>query len=87
MQYKYNFPAIKPLPTGRKQINKIIEETAEVLGAKNDIERIHEVLDLIHACETYLRIMEAKGIVIESIRKEIERKNKDRGYYENEICN
>ncbi|ADQ06490.1 conserved hypothetical protein [Caldicellulosiruptor hydrothermalis 108] len=79
----YNFPEIKEKPASLiQQLNKIVEEAAEVIKARDDIERLYEVLDLMHACETYVRIMEAKGVVIDKFVKLIIKKNKERGYYD-----
>jgi Lar family restriction alleviation protein len=41
-----------------------------------------EVMDCLHSCETALRILEEKyGINIAKTRRDVERKNFDRGYY------
>jgi len=80
---RYNFPEIKNKPASLiQQLNKIVEEAAEVIKARDDIERLYEVLDLMHACETYVRIMESKGVAIDKLVEFIIKKNKERGYYD-----
>ena len=68
---QYNFPEIKSKPSTIQQLNKIIEEAAEVIKARDDIERLY-----------YVRIMEAKGVVMDKFVELIIKKNKERGYYD-----
>lgn len=41
-----------------------------------------ETLDVIHACETLLHMLEADGLDIEEVKDFVETKNRKRGYYE-----
>lgn len=81
----YNFPEIKNKPASLiQQLNKIIEEASEAIKARDEIERDYEIMDLLHACETYLRMRESQGIDLEKIKSFVISKNKQRGYYKEE---
>ncbi|ADQ04388.1 hypothetical protein Calow_0820 [Caldicellulosiruptor owensensis OL] len=81
----YNFPEIKKKPASLiQQLNKIVEEASEAIKARDDIERDYEIMDLLHACETYLRIRESQGVDLERIKSFVISKNKQRGYYKEE---
>lgn len=88
MSFNYNFPAIVTNNTLFRQFKKIQEEAHELEGTwewKNTEATDEEVMDVIHACETYLRIRERQGANIDDIRQQVENKNRIRGYYENNI--
>ena len=88
----YRFPAMAGIPTWTReqQVDKIIVEANEVpaeqfrLDYKDDAERRvaygMELLDVIHAAETALR-MEFGDEEVETLRGCVERKNRERGYY------
>lgn len=77
----YNFPEIKKKPASLiQQLNKIVEEASEAIKAR--IERDYEIMDLLHACETYLRMREEQGIDLKKIKDYVIKKNKERGYYD-----
>jgi len=80
---QYNFPAIKnyeDIPLSM-QLRKIKEELEELERAETDFQRTSEALDLLHAVETYLRILEL-FIDVDDVKEYIIEKNQERGYYE-----
>lgn len=91
--FKFNFPEIKE-KNFKFQINKICEECDEVAdehakavcaiikGADYPIgDLVFELMDLIHACETELRIINLSEQELSKFRDLVEKKNRDRGYY------
>lgn len=88
----YRFPEMKGIPkrTMHDQIQKIKEELQEVEDAYNsyadgDRTRSREVLgleliDVIHATETALRIAFTDSEV-DDLAEKVIKKNEDRGYY------
>lgn len=83
---QYNFPPLKnyddiPLST---QLSKIREELEELERADTDFQRALEALDLLHAIETYLRILEL-FIDVDDIKEYVIKKNQDRGYYDDGV--
>lgn len=89
MSFQYNFPAIIEADnTLVRQYNKILEEVAEFQRAWamiNTARVDEEAMDIMHACETYFRIRERQGVDVENIRQQVENKNRNRGYYGNNI--
>lgn len=88
-----SFPAVFPKygktrETFESQLQHIADELAEVYIAESEYERIVEVWDVIHACETYLRMVDdatrhegkETGIVYQAYL-EVIAKNERRGYY------
>jgi len=61
-------------------LSEVVEATQDLInGRLGDMDM--EVMDIIHSCETLLRMREAKGIDLESVRKAVVEKNGYRGYY------
>ncbi len=90
MNFKYNFPAIATHNTLFQQFRKILEEARELEGTwewKNTDATDEEVMDVIHACETYFRLRSERdsSFDINILQKRIEEKNRRRGYYGNNI--
>lgn len=83
---RYNFPPIKGIENIplSKQLQKIAEECQELVEAKTELEQLEELLDLLHAVETALRIFEQFANVDQMIELVIE-KNKERGYYDDGV--
>lgn len=89
----YRFPAMARLDmwTREGQVDKILAEANEALAeqfrldCKGDAERRvaygMELMDVIHAAETALR-MEFDDEEVETLRGCVERKNHERGYYD-----
>jgi len=78
MEFKFNFPRIGIEIDPNIQIEKMREEMSEVLDAKTNEERDLEVMDLLHACETYFRI---RNINPTLYKQNIIIKNYKRNYY------
>lgn len=82
------FPRIKFVESNgiATQILHIGKEYQEAYDASftPDIQHTaEEVMDCLHACETALRILNEKyGINLHKLRRDVERKNFDRGYYD-----
>ena len=68
------------------QSEHIYSEALEVKQAVLTPDVLHtaeEVMDCLHSCETALRILQNKyGINLSQLRRDVERKNFDRRYYE-----
>jgi NTP pyrophosphatase (non-canonical NTP hydrolase) len=83
-----NFPRIKFVDDNgiAGQIKHIISEAkeAEESSLTPDINHTaEEVMDCLHSCESALRILQEKyGINISEVRRGVERKNQERGYYQ-----
>ena len=85
----FNFPPIKGLDefTDEEQLAHINTEIIELLEAWEDNDRYHmalEAMDVIHAVETFLRMKGITGEVADYYRDECERKNRIRGYYDDQ---
>lgn len=83
----FNFPAIKTTRTVEEQKEKIYDEIREYEAEiEGDINKDKEAVDILHACETFLRLRfkgreeDLKRIIQSTIKK-----NSKRGYYE-ESC-
>ena len=85
----YIFPATKwaKIDTNLVEQARSIElEFQEFLNEEPETEEeIMELLDLIQSCETYLRIIEARGCDIDAAFEKVKQKNEARGYYDTEI--
>lgn len=90
--YEYQFPAMKKLDEWSfgDQIAKINFETSELVEAllctEGNIDEIlgvvaGEAMDVIHATETLLRILEKHGVKIDVIHRSTIEKNEKRHYY------
>lgn len=81
----YMFPATKwakKITNLTAQANAIAEEFGEFFDeCRGSEEETVELLDVIHACETYLRILEARGCDVNKAYARVVVKNADRGYY------
>lgn len=86
----YMFPNCVKFVSNERQINKIREELFELHESfVNDGVCEHaaeECLDVIQACETLLRSFERAGIDVRSVRDQVLKKNKKRGYYDDFDC-
>lgn len=82
---RYLFPATKWAKAETSlaaQVEKISEEYKELRNTDSGSnEEVEELFDLIQACETYLRILKARGVNVNAAFKRVKRKNKIRGYY------
>lgn len=95
----YRFPEVKNKSalvsgTSRARVGKISAELQEVRNALNSIgdsgnvehdrwEYGMELMDVIHAAETALRF-DFSDFEVEQMRKDVEAKNRARGYYDEE---
>ena len=80
--FAYNFPRYTcAAPYMLNQAAKIAEEAREVVCAARLVNEIAmETMDVIHAAETMLRMLD--GLVdVDALREEVVRKNRQRGYY------
>lgn len=81
---QWNFPKVAHKEFSEfYQVKKIATEAQEVSNAFHGNEGqarvIEEVLDVLHACETYLRNQSQH--LVNDIRNEVVEKNQKRGYY------
>lgn len=88
---RYQFPRIEVKPTVttlEAEIEKLSDELDEVVEAYADGDMravAEEVVDLYHACETALRILEEVACVdITQVCYRVIQKNTRRGYYTKE---
>lgn len=85
---KYQFPCSRFVETNGvwKQLLHILSEFSEVCRAvvHRDWEHtVEELWDVIHSCETLLRILEKKyAVKVRSARMWVKEKNDKRGYYQ-----
>ena len=63
-----------------EQYAHVLSEIGEVLCAKTGRDRLTEILDHYHSIETYLRMHSPE--YVEELVAIVERKNRERGYYE-----
>ena len=84
---RYNFPALKGLEklTVGQQLQKIEEEVKELERELQRAESFRyiavEALNIIHACETLLRMLE-DVTDIRAAYSYVIKKNRERGYYD-----
>ena len=67
-----------------KQIQRIGLEVVEACNAWDDGQRddaIHELMDVIHAAETALRMMHVKTALLSDVKARVITGNRERGYY------
>ena len=83
--WEYQFPKISN-PNGlTNQLVKIETEAAEAVDAyaacEGDVRVAEELMDVIHAAETALRMLGFQPLVVDAIKEGVILKNKARGYY------
>ena len=87
LRFYYNFPAYAKQTNLAAEFAHLVEEAAEANSAFNERMGVEdvvvEVMDVIHQCETILRMMDGKRFNHDCKRLVIA-KNKYRGYYEPE---
>ena len=94
--YEYQFPRMKgtndfSAEKDLKQVEKIAEEVEEVKQAENFFDYLMELFDVIHACETCIRMTTAHLDKVDGNGEEMRErayeaviaKNAERGYYAN----
>ena len=92
--YNWNFPEIKSAGKLNSQVWKMKEEMSEVELEQVRIVRaklrgespsydalVVETLDLIHACETLMHVLDVPKNRLDRMHDEVIRKNRVRGYY------
>lgn len=85
---QFNFPRAKFVDENdiTDQAIHVCSEAIETLapGRIRDFEHMaEEMMDCLHSCETGLRILqEDHGINLNEVRRAVERKNREREYYE-----
>lgn len=83
----FSFPRVKFVDS-----NGIATQSSHILSEALEVEEsvlkpyikhtAEEVMDCLHSCETALRILQEKyGINVSELRRDVERKNFERGYY------
>lgn len=79
----YRFPKLTAVDTysKRQAHEKIGEELLEAVAARNANDYVMELLDIIHACETALRMTATEDEVM-WVRDLVIKKNNERGYYD-----
>lgn len=94
--YDYQFPAVTLETTDKEQVEKIRDEVmefmvaADIYGCSEDDVKLNplnvnaciELLDIIHACETMLRLFDRT--IVGACSEIVKAKNRARGYY-NEV--
>jgi hypothetical protein len=94
---RLHFPVTKWACTATivEQAHKVLEEAAELAvesdgafdGGAPDLERVaEEAWDAIQAAETMLGVLSRQGVKICEAREAVQRKNRDRGYYDHKEC-
>lgn len=88
-EFKYAFPALSErikAQTKEKQLTKIFFELAELHeafvldGSYMQADIIEETFDVIHSCETLLRMFDEE--TVKRMYTEVIKKNTERGYYD-----
>lgn len=84
--WTWQFPPIAEPPSLIMQIGRIRGEVREVVSAKLDGEGVErtaeELMDVIHAAETALRLLPLNELQLDAIKRGVVEKNDRRGYYE-----
>lgn len=79
------FPPIKTTRTMDERVQKILDEVKEFQEATDKDEKDKEAVDIMHAVETFLRGHFAdRQFRLNGVISEVYRKNKNRGYYDEE---
>ena len=77
------FPPIKTTRTIDQRVQKILDEVKEFQEAENGEEKDKEAIDVLHSVETFLRgHFAGRELRINGLITEVYRKNKVRGYYD-----
>lgn len=84
--FTYQFPKICN-PSGlTSQLVKIESEAAEAVDAyaacEGDLRVAEELMDVIHAAETALRMLGIQPFVLNAVKAGVISKNEERGYYD-----
>lgn len=78
----FTFPEIKTTRTPEEQKQKIYDELIEFDEAVNPLDRDKEAVDILHACETFLRVhFRGREEDLERVVRSTLEKNQARGYY------
>lgn len=86
--WKYPRTKFADMNLAMEQVEHVISEAKEVLGATRPERALEEVIDLEHSVETLMRIMTDWSIKVygkdrvPEFREKVIAKNKVRGYYE-----
>lgn len=84
--WTWQFPPIAEPPSLIMQIGRVRGEVREVVNAKlggEGVERTaEELMDVIHAAETALRLLPLDELELDRIKRGVVEKNDRRGYYE-----
>lgn len=82
---EFKFPEIKTTRSEEEQAQKVIDEIEEFLSAKTEDHKDEELIDVLHAVETLIRIRIKNGSKnLDDIIKFVIDKNTNRGYYKKE---
>lgn len=83
--WSYRFPELARIPAAADQTVKVVEEAVEAQRAVFEWkfhEAAVEAMDVIHASETLLRLLEGRlGADLDAAYEEVVAKNRARGYY------
>ena len=90
-RFAFNFPRIAGALTAERMIGKVFEEAHEVNyelsawrkggGKEVLLKLVEELLDLIHACEAFIRLLPVDEQEVCAIADSVREKNAARGYY------
>lgn len=84
----FNFPATKfvvsnTLADQIRHMRSELEEIEQAMVNQESMERVtEEAIDLMHSTETFLRILANDGSNLGRVRRDTERKNFERRYYD-----
>lgn len=85
MTFQYQFPSIAEPEELPKQLQHVKSEVDEAIEAyyeeKSPWTIATELMDVIHAAETALRLLEAEGMDLDAIKRGVVEKNQRRFYY------
>lgn len=83
--WEYRFPPIADPPGLSQQLLHVLGEAEEAREAHREAgwrERVaEELMDVVHAAETALRMLEKDGADLDGVRRGVIAKNEERGYY------
>ena len=84
--FQYQFPRIDGISSLMSQIVKIETEVSEAIDAlaknEGDLRVAEELMDVIHATETALRMLKFEPFVMNAVKAGVVSKNAARGYYD-----
>ncbi len=79
----FHFPRIKTTRTSEEQVQKIIDEAIEFLDAAERKHQDEELIDVLHAVETAIRVhFKGREGRIKTLIDDVILKNHNRGYYD-----